>query len=120
MSASLSGDAIMGVGVDCMRIAIGVGGGGMGATVGNGVGGMGATVGEGMGVAVDVGVTVGVTVGVGGSGAAVAIGLIATSEGSGSVPQAASAVSAATAASVHFTRQIPIRTIPFHPPRVAL
>ena len=110
MSASLSWDATMGVGVDGMRIAMGAGVGCMGATVGGGAGGMGAAGGAGgMGVAVGVG-CMGVEVG---GGATVAIGLIATSEGSGSVPQAASVVSAATAmvnaATVRFARQIPIR-----------
>lgn len=110
MSASLSVGAAMGVGVD-----------GVGAAVG--VGGAGAAVGEGMGVAVDVGVTVGV----GDVGAAVETWLIVAREGSGasgSIPQAASEVSAAnaatTAANVHIAPRIPIRMMPFRPPRAAL
>ena len=71
-------------------------------TKGVGVGGMGVAVGGGIGVAV-------------GGGETVAIGLIATREGSDSVPQAASAVSAATAANVNFAPQIPIRMMPLSP-----
>ena len=115
MSASLSGDTTMGVGVDGMRIAIGVGDGCMGATVGGGVGGMGVAVGEDVGAAVGAGVgCMGVTVGV---GASVAIGLISARGISGSIPQAASANDAATATAtatkVCFTPKIPIRMIPF-------
>ena len=122
MSAPLSGDATMGVGVDCMRIALGVGGGGMGASVGEGMGaavgeGMGAAVGEGMGVAVGAG-GIGAAVG---AGATVAIGLISARGSSGSVPQAASANDAATAtataANVDFAPKIPIRMMPFRPSR---
>ena len=94
MGVGVDGMFVAGAGVGGMRVAVGVGG--MGVAVG--AGGMGVEVGTGVGV-------MGVTVG---GGAAVELWMITMRGGaSGSVPQATTAISAATtAASVHLIRPL--------------